>query len=286
MAKKINQLDLDYINNHTKEHRNHHIDKRLYITMSANGFASQNINIMQPYRINEGRIVFFTQGEAQISINLENYTVKKNMVTVNLPNTIFELIERSDDFDFMACSFPVDLPIVSTLDSTIVIKLNDDQTSLITEYFNLMWHEAHQPNVLNSVIDHLQMAMLLEMYRLNQMQHIMHDNSESREYVTLHKFINLVLKHSISQRNIPFYADILCLTPNHLGAIIKRASGLTAMQWIHRFIIQEAKVQLKYSDLSILEISEMLNFPNPSFFSKYFKRETGLTPNEYRQLSN
>lgn len=284
MAKSINQLDLDYINNHAKDQINYHIDNRLYITMSANGFASQNIKIMQPYRINEGRIVFFTQGEAQISINLENYTIKKNMVTVNLPNIIFELTERSEDFDFMACSFPADLPIVSTLDSTIMMTLNDDQSSLITEYFNLLWHEAHQSNVLSNVIDHLQMAMLMEIYRMNQMQQIIHDDSESREYVTFHKFINLVVKHSITQRNIPFYADILCLTPNHLGTIIKKTSGLTAMQWIHRFIIQEAKVQLKYSDLSILEISEQLNFPNPSFFSKYFKRETGLTPNEYRQL--
>jgi AraC-like DNA-binding protein len=54
------------------------------------------------------------------------------------------------------------------------------------------------------------------------------------------------------------------------------------MQWIHRHIIQQAKLQLKYSDLPVWQIAESLNFPNHSFFSKFFKRETGMTPNEFR----
>ena len=54
------------------------------------------------------------------------------------------------------------------------------------------------------------------------------------------------------------------------------------MQWIHRHIIQQAKLQLKYSDLPVWQIAESLNFPNPSFFSKFFKREAGMTPNEFR----
>ena len=76
------------------------------------------------------------------------------------------------------------------------------------------------------------------------------------------------------------------MTPNYLGAVIKLASGLIIMQWIHRHIIQQAKLQLKYSDLPVWQITESLNYPNPSFFSKFFKRETGMTPNEYRNTSS
>ncbi|MBR3451861.1 MAG: AraC family transcriptional regulator [Muribaculaceae bacterium] len=184
----------------------------------------------------------------------------------------------------MAFSFPADLPIVVKIDSELVFDLNDGQSSLIREYFNLMWREAHQPEVMSAVIEHLQLAMLMKLYHINEMQQILRDVTETREHVTLNRFIRLVIEHSTLHRNIPFYADILCLTPNRLGAVIKQASGLTARQWINRFVIQEAKVQLKYSNHSILEISEQLNFPNPSFFSKFFKRETGMTPNEYRHL--
>ena len=51
---------------------------------------------------------------------------------------------------------------------------------------------------------------------------------------------------------------------------------------VYRHIIQQAKLQLKYSDLPVWQIAEAQNFPNPSFFSKFFKRETGMTPAEYR----
>ncbi len=284
MAKNINQLNLQYINDRCDNQINFYLDERFYISISTNGFTSENIKVRQPYRLDDGRVLLITGGEALININLKNYTLKKNMGLVSLPNTIIEILERSDDFDFMAFSFPTDLPIVVKIDSELVFDLNDGQSSLIREYFNLMWSEVHQPEVMSAVIEHLQLAMLMKMYKMNEMQHEMRDVTETREYVTLHRFIRLVIEHSTMHRNIPFYASKLCLTPNHLGTIIKQASGLTAMQWINRFIIQEAKVQLKYSDSSILEISEQLNFPNPSFFSRFFKRLTGMTPNEYRQL--
>ena len=65
---------------------------------------------------------------------------------------------------------------------------------------------------------------------------------------------------------------------------MKHASGLTIMQWLNRHTVQEAKVMLRYSDLPMWEVAERLNFPTPSFFSKFFKKETGMTPGEYRKL--
>ena len=55
------------------------------------------------------------------------------------------------------------------------------------------------------------------------------------------------------------------------------------MQWINQAIIFEAKVLLKHSDLLVFQISDELGFPNPSFFSKFFKRITGMTPAEYQK---
>ena len=80
-----------------------------------------------------------------------------------------------------------------------------------------------------------------------------------------------------------FYADKLCLTPHYLSSVIRETSGQTVMQWINQAVILEAKVLLKHSNLLVFQISDELNFPNPSFFSKFFKRMTGMTPAEYQK---
>ena len=96
------------------------------------------------------------------------------------------------------------------------------------------------------------------------------------------RFISLVNAYSKKERNVSFYADKLCLTPRYLNTIIRQTSQQTVMDWINQSIILEAKVLLKHSNLLVYQISDELNFPNPSFFSKFFKRMTGMTPHEYQ----
>ena len=79
-----------------------------------------------------------------------------------------------------------------------------------------------------------------------------------------------------------FYARQLCITPKYLTTLIKRISGLSVSEWIDNYVIIEAKTLLKYSTMSIQEIAYCLNFPNQSFFGKYFRSHTGMTPSAYR----
>jgi YesN/AraC family two-component response regulator len=95
-------------------------------------------------------------------------------------------------------------------------------------------------------------------------------------------FLSLTQQHARTEREVAFYADKLCITPKYLSKIVKDTSGQSAPQWIDQYVILEAKQLLKHSDRCIKEISDELNFPNPSFFFKYFKKHTGLTPNQYR----
>ena len=74
----------------------------------------------------------------------------------------------------------------------------------------------------------------------------------------------------------------MCLTERYLGTVIRQASGVTAKEWIDRALIARVKVELRHTDKSVARISEEMNFPNPSFFSKYFKRLTQQTPAQYR----
>ena len=67
------------------------------------------------------------------------------------------------------------------------------------------------------------------------------------------------------------------------STIIKRVSRKTAAEWIDDYVTLEAKALLKSTNLTIQQISDELNFPSQSFFGKYFKRITGLSPKEYRE---
>jgi AraC-like DNA-binding protein len=65
--------------------------------------------------------------------------------------------------------------------------------------------------------------------------------------------------------------------------VIKEASGTTANDWIDRYVVLEAKALLKSTGMTIQQISEELNFSSQSFFGKYFKRRTGMSPSEYKK---
>jgi YesN/AraC family two-component response regulator len=97
------------------------------------------------------------------------------------------------------------------------------------------------------------------------------------------RFMDLVQEHYREERLIGFYADKLCITPKYLSKLIKENTGRSAGDWIENHVILEARAMLQSSDMTIQQIASSLNFPNQSFFGKYFKRATGLSPKQYRE---
>lgn len=86
-------------------------------------------------------------------------------------------------------------------------------------------------------------------------------------------------------RDVSFYADKACLSTKYFGTVIKQETGHSAAYWIHSHVIAEAKMLLHMRhDLSIQAIADMLGFVEQNAFSRYFKRETGMSPSEYREM--
>ncbi|MCM1504910.1 MAG: AraC family transcriptional regulator [Muribaculum sp.] len=96
------------------------------------------------------------------------------------------------------------------------------------------------------------------------------------------RFMRLLQDNYMKHHSIRFYSDKMGLSPKYLSLVIKKASGRLATEWIDEYVILEAKNLIKYSPMSIQEIAYALNFSNQSFFGKYFKRHTGLSPKAYR----
>lgn len=83
-----------------------------------------------------------------------------------------------------------------------------------------------------------------------------------------------------------YYARKLSVHPNHLNAVVKGITGITALNHIHNHLMVLSKSYLAQTDWSIKEIAYALHFESPNNFSSFFKRNAGVTPLEYRQQVN
>ena len=98
------------------------------------------------------------------------------------------------------------------------------------------------------------------------------------------QFMKLLSDHITSERSVTYYASQLCITPKYLSTVVKLVSGKTPTDWIKEKLIDEMKYRLCHSQATIKEIAFQLHFPNNSFFGKYFKAATGVSPTRYRLI--
>ena len=96
------------------------------------------------------------------------------------------------------------------------------------------------------------------------------------------RFLNDVHEYCGTERSVAFYAGRCCLSPKYFARIITESLGKKPGDIIKASVILEAKVLLVSNDYSVQQVSDKMNFPNSSFFCKYFKSATGCSPRQYQ----
>lgn len=99
-------------------------------------------------------------------------------------------------------------------------------------------------------------------------------------------YLTLINTHYIEKRQVEAYAEMLFVTPNHLSQTIKSVSGKNALHFINERLLTEARSLISYTELSIAEIAYKLDFSDPSNFGKFFKKQLGMTPFEFREKNS
>ena len=164
------------------------------------------------------------------------------------------------------------------------LHLNDEQYKGILGYFRMLYaiSQTNHPERELLLANQMEIgALLIETYLQENGMMTVQKPSSGQEL--FHRFQNAIIKHFHESREVQFYADLLCLSPKYFGSIIKEHTGISASDWISRYVIVQAKSLLRHSDnLNIQQISFRLGFSDPAAFTRYFKANTGLSPKEYR----
>ena len=247
----------------------------------------------QPYKMHEGRIVQLTSGKARINVNLSEYTLTPGKVLITFPESILQPLEFTPDTRVRVITatpnFIQDAGNEDFFrhylanDTNTLLPLDKEENEEVDQYFSLFWSILRAPWFKQEVIRQLFMSLLHYIHDLRANNQEESSKHLTRQEEIFQKFIMLVNKNSCTERNVSFYADKLCLTPRYLNTLIRQTSERTVMEWINRSVILEAKVLLKHSNKMIYEIADELNFPSTSFFCKFFKKNTGMTPLEYQK---
>lgn len=250
-----------------------------------------------PTRIDLSVMVITLSGHARVGINLKDYDMKKNDMIIVTYDQIVQLHEKSDDFTglFFVLSRSFTEEIVVALERILPIYLyikdhpctvlSDDEVLSVMEYHSFLWEKVRNKNntYRKEITKNIIRALIFEMYSIFE-SHLPQKRYKSRKEELFESFLMSVSTNFVKERSVMFYADQLFLTPKHLSRVVKEVSGRSAGEWIDEQVILEAKAKLKTLSLTVQEISDQLGFPNQSFFGKYFKRHTGLSPSEYRKV--
>lgn len=275
-------------------------NRGLHVHLSKKKF--EEIPLTHPFRADSYAFILVIHGVLKIQLNLLSYAIQGGEMIAVKPHTVFHILEMSPDLELAGVSFTVDFILKSSFKN---MKLNDldfftansipklrlsnqeKEVSIILSKL-LAQHNTAQASEISFREEIINHTFSLLLYHYGSLFKKKYPNLEadlsSQEALTL-RFFQTLKENFIKERSVQFYADTLCLTSGYLSKVLKEVSGKSAQQLIGDTVIMEAKILLENPALTISQIAYALQFSDQSFFGKYFKRNTGFSPSQFRKIT-
>lgn len=257
----------------------------------------EGIGLNHHANLQAAAIVLVRHGSIQVEVDLKDYTIGDGDIFFALPNqiacckefsqdlefcgiavskeTLEELMDRIDNFTRMILNVKNQPQI--HMESDIFMQLFSSSFDLKRKFRTTQNNPYRLQILKNALISFLYECVGTALPTMDNIQ------KKSRKEVIFAAFMDMVMQNHKAERSVQSFAKELDITPKYLSAISEEISGKSAKQWIDEHIAVEAKILLKSSSKSILQVSQELNFPDISFFGKFFKRMTGVSPKNFRE---
>ena len=259
--------------------------------------ANRHFSVKYPHRHDFYEVLYLSKGSGFHVIDGNKYNIQPPCIFYMSPGQAHK-IEFSNDIEGFIFIFTAEFYLLNRSNQNRLIEfpffftirqdnpplLLEDKhdirflESLFKKGIDEIQKERYSVELLRSVLD-LILTTSASLYKTDE------NKLKGKGHVLVKKFFQLVEENYKSNLSVAQYADIMAVTPNHLTQTVSQLTGKTSSQIIKSKQILEIKRLLVHTSLSVTEIAHRLNFPDQSYFAKFFKREVGISPLQYRAES-
>lgn len=259
------------------------------------GYLKKHDKLHFPHKHSFYHLVYFTKGGGTHVIDFETYDVKPGQIYFMVPGQVhswfFEggidgyIINFSQAFFtsyLLRPDYLDQLPFLSGNPDDAVLQLTPQTKSAVEALFENVVNESAGTDRYR--FDMIRTAMI-RIFTLVAREHKKHAEAAAPTYnqTLLANFKRLIEQHYNMLKLPKDYAAMLYITPNHLNALCNDMLGISAGEVIRNRVVLEAKRMLINPRLTIADIGGRLGFADNSYFTRFFKKQAGLTPEEFRK---
>lgn len=258
----------------------------------------ERIAVDKPFRPENPAFIFIKTGSIKLRQHFNDLELSENMFMVTDPQTVYEMISVSDDFQSRMVSYKREFISALSLRFNRLIgyryfrqqmnrgvPFDPEEMEIVWKTVNFLKYILDTETEIlykKEVVEHLfsvfcyQMAGIISKEDANSMSQM------SRQEEIVFIFLNDLAANHQTERTVEFYAERQSITTRHLSSVVKAITGKSASQMIALIVMNEAKVLLNSSNKPVSEISSMLGFSDQYSFSHFFKKHFEVSPSQYR----
>lgn len=253
----------------------------------------------EPVRLDALIMLLVLEGSTQVRLDFVPYTITPGMFLTIMPTHIFQVSEASNNFKGRLIILDKNfLQGINTekrspaMTNYMLLRKNpctqfqpdearhiDKSIAVLRDKIRMRNHSFHKEVLQNAFVGFmLEIANLM----IGKSEQIVRPTLTRKEEL-FNSFLQLLIKQVKQEHNVSYYANELFITPQYLSLILKELSGKSANKWIDEALLVEAKILLKSPQMTVQQVADELNFSDQSTFGKFFKKQMGVSPMEYRK---
>lgn len=247
--------------------------------------------------IDYGMILLCTEGEANIRVHFSEWLLKPGAVITLFPGDVVSITHKSEEFKAETLRYAASLLREASLqlEHTVYSELKTDRcrtesptlTNIVSNMFDLLrlYFEQEGCICLDQLVLLQLKAFFLGFYDYLYRNPIKRtaDNGSPRTKELFNRFMRELENRYRQSRDVSFYAELLNISPKYLNIVTQRITSHTIKTIIDQYVVLQIKQSLTTEEKSIKQLAWEYHFSDLSFFCRYFKQHTGMTPQQFRK---